>query len=408
MSRLRRSGGEGGGDGGSAVGLGGGGCGEVFAFGGEAGERGLGVGGEGGGVGEIALELGKTRLGGGESGAGARGLGLDLLAGEPRALERGALGGFGVPLGGQEGGEAGGAGACGGGLAGRLGERGAGGVKLGKGGFVGGEGARLLDRQEVRLRGTDRAAEIAIAARLARLALEAGELLLEPGLELVGAGEVGLGRLELELGLVAAGVQAGDAGGLLEQRAALLGPGGDEGGDAALAHHGRGARAAAEIGKQGLDVARAGLLAVDAEGAAAAALDAAADRELGGLVEGGGERRLAGFEGQRHLGEVAGRAGGGAGEDHVLHLAAADGAGARLAHHEAQRIDDVRLAASVRPDDAGQARPDLDHGRLGEALEADQAQARETGGQVGSFSRRRRRSAGRSPRRASPPRAADH
>ena len=266
VGRLRRSGGEGGGDGGSAVGLGGGGCGEVFAFGGEAGERGLGVGGEGGGVGEIALELGKTRLGGGESGAGARGLGLDLLAGEPRALERGALGGFGVPLGGQEGGEAGGAGACGGGLAGRLGERGAGGVKLGKGGFVGGEGARLLDRQEVRLRGTDRAAEIAVAARLARLALEAGELLLEPGLELVGAGEVGLGRLELELGLVAAGVQAGDAGGLLEQRAALLGPGGDEGGDAALAHHGRGARAAAEIGKQGLDVARAGLLAVDAEG----------------------------------------------------------------------------------------------------------------------------------------------
>ena len=86
-------------------------------------------------------------------------------------------------------------------------------------------------------------------------------------------------------------------------------------------------------------------------------------------------RQAGGFlQVQRDLGEVAARPGGGAGEDHVLHLAAAHGPGGGLAHRPAQRLDHVRLAAAIRPDDAGQARQDLDHRRFGEALEAGDAQ----------------------------------
>src|SRR5262249_56269452 len=48
-----------------------------------------------------------------------------------------------------------------------------------------------------------------------------------------------------------------------------------------------------------------------------------------------------------------------------------------LSHHPAQGLDEVRLAAAVRPDDAGQARLDGHVGRLDEGLEADQAQLAE-------------------------------
>jgi hypothetical protein len=47
-----------------------------------------------------------------------------------------------------------------------------------------------------------------------------------------------------------------------------------------------------------------------------------------------------------------------AGEDHVVHLAAAQPPRRGLAHHPAQRLDEVRLSAAVRPDDPGQPRLD--------------------------------------------------
>ena len=47
----------------------------------------------------------------------------------------------------------------------------------------------------------------------------------------------------------------------------------------------------------------------------------------------------------------------GAGEDHVVHAGAAHRLGRAFAHHPADRLEHVRLAAAIRPDDAGQARP---------------------------------------------------
>ena len=42
-----------------------------------------------------------------------------------------------------------------------------------------------------------------------------------------------------------------------------------------------------------------------------------------------------------------------------------------LAHHPAQRFDQIGLAAAVRPDDAGQARLDQEIGRFDKGLEAE-------------------------------------
>ena len=123
--------------------------------------------------------------------------------------------------------------------------------------------------------------DLAVALGLAGLAGEAGELGVE-GLQHVGdAGEVGLGGAELELGLVAALVEAGDAGGLLEDAAAGAGAGVDQLGDLALADEGGGLRAGGGVGEEHGDVAGARLAAVGAVGGAGLAGDAADDLERG-------------------------------------------------------------------------------------------------------------------------------
>ena len=90
---------------------------------------------------------------------------------------------------------------------------------------------------------------------------------------------------------MAAAVQAGDAGGVLENAAALLGLGVDDFADLPLPDERRRARAGRCILEQDLDVAGARLAAVDAIGRARLALDAARDLDLIAVVELG--RRLA-------------------------------------------------------------------------------------------------------------------
>ena len=70
----------------------------------------------------------------------------------------------------------------------------------------------------------------------------------------------------------------------------------------------------------------------------------------------------------------------GAGEDHVVHAAGPHGLGGVGAHHPAQRLQQVRLAAAVRPDDAGDAGLDPELGRIDEGLEARKAQPLEVHG----------------------------
>ncbi len=179
-----------------------------------------------------------------------------------------------------------------------------------------------------------------------------------------------------------AGMQAGDAGGFLQQRAALIRPRIHQRADSALADHRRGAGAGGEVREQRLHIARPGFLAVHPVGAARSAFDFAGNFEVGRLVEGrrGEARRFLQREG--HLRQIARGAPGRAGENHILHLGAAHVAGIGLAHCPAQRLDDIGFAAPVRPDHAGQAWQDLDRGGIREAFEAGNAQAGETGGQI--------------------------
>src|SRR5690606_28726062 len=65
----------------------------------------------------------------------------------------------------------------------------------------------------------------------------------------------------------------------------------------------------------------------------------------------------------------------GAGEDDVLHLAAAQVLGALRAHHPAQGVLHVRLPRSVRADHTGDARLETERRRRSERLEALQCQA---------------------------------
>jgi hypothetical protein len=144
----------------------------------------------------------------------------------------------------------------------------------------------------------------------------------------------------------------------------------DQRADAALAHQRRRARAGRRIGEQGLHVAGADIAAVDGVGRAMTALDAPYDVELVGVVDRSGRRARLVVERQRHLGKVARRPRAGAGEDDIFHLAAAHLLGRGLAHHPFECFDQVRLAAAVGTDDAGQSGLDGELRGIDEGLEA--------------------------------------
>ena len=294
---------------------------------------------------------------------------LERLAREDEALQLGAGGGLGLAQRRQ--------------LAGRGfalafgGERGAGAVgdlDLGDaetrgGGFVFGDGALPAEMQHHRFGAADMVGKAAIAIGLARLLLQAVELLAEAAQHIIEPREIALGGFEAKLGLVAARMQPADARGLFQENAALGGFGIDDRADAALADEGGGMRAGRGIGEEQLHVARAHFAAIDAVVGAHAALDAAHDLELRDLVI--GFRRIATriLEREHDLGEVARRPAIGAAEDDIVHLAAAHALGRVLAHRPAQRLDEIRFAAAIRADDAGQAGIDDELGRIDEGFE---------------------------------------
>ena len=118
-------------------------------------------------------------------------------------------------------------------------------------------------------------------------------------------------------------------------------------------------------------------LAVDQVLAFAAAVDAAGDVDLGGVD---GQQAGGVVERERDLGGVHRPAAAGAVEDDVGHLRAAEALDALLAEHPLDRVDDVRLARSVRPDDDRDAGGEFEPGLVGEALETDKFQRLEHDG----------------------------
>ena len=165
-------------------------------------------------------------------------------------------------------------------------------------------------------------------------------------------------------------LEAAEAGGVLDQRAALFGPRGEDLLDAALPDDRARVGAEAEVGEQLDEVEPPHRGAVHQVLTLAAAVQPPHDRELREV-----ERPLGVLvvEHQLDLARGSGRPGSGAAEQHVVGLL-----GAQLARREAargpdDRVSEVRLAGAVRPDHDRDPRlePKLD--RLRERLEATQA-----------------------------------
>ena len=344
-----------------------------LAFGGELGQRRLRIRRQRVFAGDVLGQLDEAPVEFGHALPGARLLAIERLAGDHEALQRGGGLGFGVAQRRQRrGGDR------------LLGRRfrlraGAGGDfadadvlgMLGVGDFL--HRRDVTQMKQRRLGLAHLLGDSAVAHGLAGLALEPIDLLGELADHVLEAGEVLLGGAQPQLGLVAAGVQAGNAGGFFQHAAALLGLGLDDLADAALVDEGGRARAGRGVGEQDLDVAGAHFAAVDAIGRALLALDAARDFERLFAVELGRRGAIGIVDRHRDFGVVARRPVVVAGEDDVVHVGGAHGLVRGLAHHPAQRLDQVRLAAAVRADHAGQSRLDQKIGRLDERLEADEA-----------------------------------
>ena len=225
---------------------------------------------------DVVAELGEPPVEIGEAHLDPCFLGIERLAGEKDALQGGAGAGGGIAEVRQ----------CAGrhrlvargpclldsaslGNRSRLAERGFGVTQS----FVRGKPAKV---QGSRFRLADLAGKVSITDRLAGLALQGFELCIDLGDHVVERPRFCLGGAEPELGFVAAVVQAGNAGGLFEERAAVLRLRGDQLADLALADDRRRMRAGRGVGEEELHVAGAHFATVDPVDRAGLALDPAA------------------------------------------------------------------------------------------------------------------------------------
>ena len=199
------------------------------------------------------------------------------------------------------------------------------------------------------------------------LALYFGDQILDP-LQVAGR------FLQAALGRLAPIAVEPDPGRLLEQRPPFFGPVGEQPLDHLRFDDHAGVAAESGAAQQVLDVAEPDDCAVEQVVRLAAAREAAGDLNLAI-----GDRQVAVgvVEEERDLGHVHRPACGGALEDHVLHLAAAEEASRLLAEHPAHGVGDVRLAAAVRADDGGDAVLEGERDRVGEGLEAGEFQLRQ-------------------------------
>ena len=95
------------------------------------------------------------------------------------------------------------------------------------------------------------------------------------------------------------------------------------------------------------------------------------------VVDGGRRGAIGIVDRHHHFGVVARRTVAGAGEDHRVHVGGAQRFVRGLAHRPAQRLDQIRLAAAVRSDHAGEAGFDHEISGFNERLETVEAKARE-------------------------------
>ena len=212
--------------------------------------------------------------------------------------------------------------------------------------------------------------------------------------EVAQAGEVGLHRIELAEGLLLASAVLQDSRRFLDEPAAIFRRRLEHRVETALADDHVHLAAQAGVAQKLLHIEETASLAVDRVLTGTVAEERTADRHLGVLDR---QRAVGVVDRELHLGATERTARRCTGEDHVFHLAAAQGLRTLLAHHPGEGVDDVRLAGTVRADDAGDAGFEHEARRLSERLEPLERQALQMhGGTVrpGRITRLRYRNSG--------------
>ena len=226
---------------------------------------------------------------------------------------------------------------------------------------------RASGHEAAALRRADLVGQLAIALGCARLPAQRRGALFLVAKNFVEPREIGLGRAQLLLGILAADVQARDAGGFLQHcrrsagLAAMTAPIRPW-----LTSAGECAPVAASANSK-RDVLGADVAAVDAVGRAGAALDPADDLAFASAAVVAAAARSSRIETSAK--SRGGRVAVPAKITSSMPPPRSD-LGLELAHRPADRFEQVGLAAAVGADDAGQAGLDPQLGRLDEALEA--------------------------------------
>ncbi len=206
-----------------------------------------------------------------------------------------------------------------------------------------------------------------VPLRLLGLPLQALHLRAHLVGQVADALQVRLRAVELPEGLAPAHLVACDAGRLLKHAPAVLGGAGHQFVDHLQLDHRVGVRRHPGVHEQVRDVFEAARGPVHQVLGRAVAEEAAADRDFGVLR---GQHPVGVFDRQLHLRHAERAPVGRAVKDEVLHLLRPEHGGTLLADDPADGVDDVRLAAPVRPDDGGHAGVERERGLIRKALEA--------------------------------------
>jgi len=199
------------------------------------------------------------------------------------------------------------------------------------------------------------------------LAPERLELATQLGGQIGEPGQIRRGRVQFSQRLLLALAMFEHTGGLLDEGASVLRAGLEDLGEPTLTDDDVHLPADAGVAEQFLDVEQPAAIAVDLVLAGAVTIHPAGYRHLGILDRQG----LVGVvDGQGDLGAAQRCPRRGAGEDDVLHFAAAQRLGALFAHHPGERVDDIGFTRPVGTHHAGDTRLETQSRRRGEGLEA--------------------------------------
>jgi hypothetical protein len=228
--------------------------------------------------------------------------------------------------------------------------------------------------EEAQIQRADFGLKCLVSLRLPRLPAQIARLPFEFPEDVLGAQKVLLGLPQAQFRLVAASMKAGRTGGILENTAAMLRLRADDLADLPLPHQGGRTCARRSIREKDLHVTRPHFPPVDAESRALFPHDPPRDLQRLSPVEMTREilRRLR--EPNGNLSVVTAGAGARAGEDHVIHLAAAQGFRRGFPHRPAQGFHEIGFSTAIGADNAREARRNEELRRIDEGLEPMKAQ----------------------------------